>query len=164
MEPAATAVQDRRHADTGYGSPLVDEKDRRLIALLRVNPREPTASLARKAGLSRSTVYDRLQRLKDTGVVLGYSLRVSPQVPKALISAYMFVTILGPMNERILRGLDRILRVERTETVSGPMDLIVTVGANNTNELDQLRSQIEAIHGVRSVATVVVLAEKLARS
>ena len=46
-------------------------KDEELIALLRVNAREPVASLARKLGLSRTTVQDRLRRLEQQGVIAG---------------------------------------------------------------------------------------------
>jgi DNA-binding Lrp family transcriptional regulator len=47
----------------------VTAKDEELIALLKVDAREPVAALARKLGLSRTTVQDRLRRLEETGVI-----------------------------------------------------------------------------------------------
>ena len=39
------------------------EKDEALLGLLRLNAREPVASLARKLGVSRTTVQDRLRQI-----------------------------------------------------------------------------------------------------
>ena len=49
----------------------MDERDHALINLLERNAREPVSSLARKLGLSRSTVQDRLTRLESSGVIKG---------------------------------------------------------------------------------------------
>ena len=43
------------------------DTDAKLVALLRANAREPTASLARKLGLARSTVQERIARLERDG-------------------------------------------------------------------------------------------------
>ena len=45
----------------------ITAKDEELIALLKVDSREPVASLARKLGLSRTTVQDRLQAAGGDG-------------------------------------------------------------------------------------------------
>ena len=55
----------------------MDAKDRSLIALLRANARESTASLARKLGVARSTVQERLTRLEKDGTIAGYTVRVA---------------------------------------------------------------------------------------
>jgi len=52
------------------------DADAKLIDLLRANAREPTASLARKLGLARSTVQERLARLEREGIVKGYTVRL----------------------------------------------------------------------------------------
>ena len=48
-----------------------DQIDRDLIALLQANARESTANLARKLGVARTTVVERLARLERDGVVVG---------------------------------------------------------------------------------------------
>ena len=44
------------------------DTDTKLLDLLRANAREPTASLARKLGLARSTVQERIARLEREGI------------------------------------------------------------------------------------------------
>ena len=53
--------------------PLLDAKDLALLALLRENARAPTAELARKLKLSRTTVQSRMERLQRQRVIAGYT-------------------------------------------------------------------------------------------
>src|SRR5690606_4991678 len=50
----------------------VSDSDERLLALLRENARCSTAELARRLGLSRTTVQSRIDRLEKQGVIRGY--------------------------------------------------------------------------------------------
>ncbi len=49
----------------------MSDRDEELLGLLKLNAREPVASLARKLGVSRTTVQDRLKRLETSGVIGG---------------------------------------------------------------------------------------------
>ena len=53
--------------------------DQQLLSLLRENARAPTAELARRLGLSRTTVQSRIERLERQGVITGYTVRVSEE-------------------------------------------------------------------------------------
>ncbi len=59
------------------------DTDEKLIALLKANAREPTASLARKLGLARSTVQERLARLEREGIVRGYTVMLGAEAASA---------------------------------------------------------------------------------
>ena len=54
----------------------LDDLDRRLIGLLRDDARLPSAALARRLGVSRGTVQNRIDRLIASGVVLGFTARL----------------------------------------------------------------------------------------
>src|SRR3546814_17811267 len=54
----------------------LDQKDRQLLALLAEDARLPLTTLAQRIHLSRSATRERLQRLEDTGIILGYTVRV----------------------------------------------------------------------------------------
>ncbi len=56
-----------------------DEIDQNLLTLLRENARRPVADLARRLGLARTTVQARIERLETSGVISGYTLRISAQ-------------------------------------------------------------------------------------
>jgi DNA-binding Lrp family transcriptional regulator len=67
------------------------DADARLIELLRANAREPTASLARKLGLARSTVQERLARLERDGVVRGYTVRLADEAQAGRLRAVVMI-------------------------------------------------------------------------
>ena len=52
----------------------LDATDHALLALLRDNAREPVAALARRLGLSRTTVQSRLERLERQRVISNISI------------------------------------------------------------------------------------------
>ena len=58
----------------------MDDIDQQLLALLRENARATTSDLARKLGLSRTTVQSRIDRMERSGVVIGYTVRTSATI------------------------------------------------------------------------------------
>ena len=56
----------------------MDGTDRELISLLRKDARTPIAALASKLKISRGTVSNRLRKLEDEQVIVGYGLRLRP--------------------------------------------------------------------------------------
>jgi DNA-binding Lrp family transcriptional regulator len=93
----------------------MDDRDRELIAMLRENARAPTALIARRLGLSRTTVQARLERLERSGVIAGYGVRLSDDVERGLIRAHVLVTILPKTAPRIETELDRIGALDGVE-------------------------------------------------
>ena len=55
----------------------LDALDQQLLALLRVKARTTNATLARKLGVSRGTIANRIARLEASGVIVGYSVHIS---------------------------------------------------------------------------------------
>ena len=66
---------------------ILDELDRRLIALLRVDGRAPISSIAAKLHVSRGTAQNRLDRLVASGVILGFTVRVRTDVEPGAVRA-----------------------------------------------------------------------------
>jgi Lrp/AsnC family leucine-responsive transcriptional regulator len=65
----------RRTGDAG----AIDDTDRRLLAELQQDARTSLAELGRRVGLSPPAVADRLKRLSDDGIVLGYRAEIDPR-------------------------------------------------------------------------------------
>jgi DNA-binding Lrp family transcriptional regulator len=55
------------------------DTDRQLISLLRKDARMNVAALAARLGVSRGTVSNRLRKLEDAHVIVGYSVRLRPE-------------------------------------------------------------------------------------
>lgn len=143
---------------------MTTRKDDQLIALLRLNAREPVAALARKLGLSRSTVQDRLRRLEAEGVIAGYSLRLGEELRQGGIRCWMTLEIEPGRAGDVTRALMRRPEVEMLHTVSGKFDVVALVRSASAEEMDKLLDHVGLIPGVTRTESAVILSTKLDRT
>ncbi|MDE1940189.1 MAG: Lrp/AsnC family transcriptional regulator [Alphaproteobacteria bacterium] len=136
--------------------------DAKLIALLRANAREPTASLARKLGLARSTVQERIARLEREGTIKGYTVKLSEDVPGRL-KAVVMISTDPKQADRVGAELRKLTEVRSLAAVSGASDLIATVEGEGPARLDAALDRIGRIHGVARTVSSIVLSEKFSR-
>lgn len=54
----------------------IDKKDIEIISCLRKNSREKLKKIARTVGLPISTVYDRIRKMEELGVIKSYSCMI----------------------------------------------------------------------------------------
>jgi DNA-binding Lrp family transcriptional regulator len=141
----------------------LDDTDRALLALLRENARAPTAELARRLGISRTTVQSRLQRLERRRAVVGYTVVVPDEAEAALVRAHVLITLAPRQTAAIDAALRRIPEVRVLHSVSGPFDLIAIVAAGSIGELDALIDRIGALDGVERTTSAIVLATRIQR-
>ena len=142
---------------------MLTPKDEELIALLRVNAREPVASLARKLELSRTTVQDRLRRLEEKGAIAGYTLKLSRDVVSHGISAMVTVSVEPRRQIEVAKTIGKLPQVETLHTVSGKFDLVAQVKTATAEDMDRLIDQIGIISGVTEIETAVILSTKVDR-
>ncbi len=141
----------------------MDETDRALLALLSENARLPTATLARRLGLARTTVQARLERLERSGAIAGYTLRAGPALRPPL-RATVLVSIEPRSGPAVLARLKSLPGVEAVHTTSGRVDLIVQLSAESTEALDETLDRIGETRGVKGSESLIHLATKLDRT
>lgn len=137
-------------------------QDRKLLALLRVNARESTASLARTLGLSRTTVQSRIERLERDGSIAGYTLR-EPDGRSSALSALVLLNVSARRAERVVRELKSFPSVTALRAVSGAFDYVATVDADTAAELDAELDRIGVLEGIERTQTLVVLSTRFER-
>lgn len=141
----------------------IDETDEALIALLSQNARLPVATLARKLKLARSTVQARLERLEESGVITGYTVRVSEALRQSRIRATALLQIEPTTLPAVLARLKALPEVTSAHTASGRFDLIVTLAAPSTERLDEVLDSIGDVPGVRSSESLIHLSTRIER-
>jgi DNA-binding Lrp family transcriptional regulator len=141
----------------------MDEIDQALIARLRENARAPTAQLARGLGLSRTTVQSRMERLERTGVVTGYSVRLSDAHERGQIHAYVMVMVAPKQAASVAAAVRRMPQVRLLQSVSGPFDMIALAAAPSAADMDALIDAIGALDGVERTTSSIVLSTKIDR-
>jgi DNA-binding Lrp family transcriptional regulator len=141
----------------------ISEKDRELLALLSENARMPVAELARRLGLSRTTVQARLERLEGQGVIAGYAVRLSDAYERGLVRAHVMITIAPKALSQVTAELNAIREVAALYSVNGPYDLIAIIAAPSIAELDRLIDRIGELSGVERTLSSIILSTRIAR-
>jgi DNA-binding Lrp family transcriptional regulator len=135
----------------------MDSVDRQLISLLRDDARTPVATLAKQLGVARGTVQNRLAKLEAEGIIVGYTVRLRPQVEQHHIRAFMTVAVEGNRTEIVLRGLRGNPNVVALHTTNGRWDLVAELRTDNLEEFDRVLRQIGLMEGIASTETSLLL-------
>jgi|SRR5580693_1041198 DNA-binding Lrp family transcriptional regulator len=136
---------------------VVDALDQRLIALLRADGRAPIAQIAAALHVSRGTAQNRLDRLIQAGVILGFTVRVRPDIDERLIRALMTIQLAGKTTTAVIARLRGIPEIRALHTTNGTWDLIAEIGVDTLPDLDRALGTIRAIDGIRSSETSILL-------
>ncbi|CAI9120087.1 Lrp/AsnC family transcriptional regulator [Brytella acorum] len=139
-----------------------DPTDRALLDLLRRNARLPAATLARRLGMSRTTLQGRMDRLERQGAILGYT--ISEPASSDPVRAFVMITINARRAAQIERDLRGVEGLRELHAVSGPSDLIGQLGADSPESLDQVIDTIGTIEGVERTHSAMILSTKLGRN
>jgi len=144
-------------------NPVLDATDRALLALLRDDSRTPTAELARKLSLSRTTVQSRIERLQRRRVITGFTVTVPDELEADLVRAHVLITLAPRRSAAIEVALRKIAEVRVLHSVSGPFDLIAIVAAASIGELDALIDRIGGLDGVERTTSAILLSTRIER-
>ena len=136
---------------------LLDATDQQLLALLRQNARESIATLATRLGVSRATVTNRLRRLEDEGVVVGYTVRLRPEVASNGLRAWMSIAIEGNDARRVSASLLGEPSVQALHATNGQWDLLAELEVRTLAELSKALERIRLIKGIRHTETSIHL-------
>ena len=132
---------------------MLDDLDHRLIAILRANSRAPVAVLARELGINRSTVTSRIDRLVDTGVIEGFTIRVSNDVDRDAVRGFTTVVSEPNRGQDVVREIRGYPEVEGLHSTTGAWDLVVQLRCRSLSEFDLVLERIRAVPGVRDTQT-----------
>ena len=135
----------------------MDETDHQLIALLRQNARLSVAALAARLGVSRGTVTNRMRRLEDDNVIVGYTVRLRPDVPRSEITAWMSIAVEGNQTRSVIASLLGEPGVATLHDTNGRWDLLAELRAENLQDLAKVLERIRLLKGISNTETSIHL-------
>jgi DNA-binding Lrp family transcriptional regulator len=141
----------------------LNELDRRLLGLLRKDARTPIARLSKFLGISRASIYARLQRLQDSGVIEGFTVRVNPELERRQIRAHVLIKVKGKLARATEKQLHSMPEIMTLHAISGVYDLIAELEAATAGELNELIDRIGELEGVEETTSSILLATKWSR-
>ena len=136
----------------------MDQKDSQLIALLRQDARSSVATLAKKLAVSRGTITNRIRKLEDDGVIVGYSVRLRPEAQPQKIRAWMNVRVEGNQSRAVIASLLGEPSVESLHDTNGRWDILAEIHASDVAALSQVLERVRLIKGISTTETNILLA------
>ena len=135
----------------------MDDTDRQLIAQLRRDARTSIAALASRLKVSRGTVTNRIKRLEDDGTIVGYTVRVRPDVQQNVIRAWMSIAVEGNQTRVVIASLLGEPNVAALHDTNGRWDLLAELRAENLQELAKVLERIRLVKGISNTETSIHL-------
>jgi DNA-binding Lrp family transcriptional regulator len=138
----------------------LDDVDRALLAALQADSRRSFAELAALCHVSRSTAHARVERMRRSGVITGYTIGLDPSALGYAVGALVFLKIRQHDWRRARDAIAAIAGVESLMMCAGEYDLVATVRcADMAAFRDTLLVQLHAIDDVLGSSTAFVLDE-----
>ncbi|MEX3010899.1 Lrp/AsnC family transcriptional regulator [Hoeflea sp. TYP-13] len=138
----------------------MDGTDQKLISALRHNGRAAISDLAVELGVSRATVRTRLERLIESGEILGFSVILRSDAFEQPVRGIMLLSIEGRGTDRIISRLRGMPEITAIHTTNGKWDLVVELATDALSTLDGVLRKIRLIEGISASETNLYLATK----
>ncbi|WP_135505162.1 Lrp/AsnC family transcriptional regulator [Roseovarius aestuariivivens] len=135
----------------------MDDVGRNLISALRHDARASLSDLALTLGVSRTTVKARIDRLRQTGEIVGFSVVLREDTLRDPVRGLMMLGIEGRGTDRIVRQLTGLSAVRAVHSTNGRWDLIVEIGTDTLEACDAVLAQIRRFDGVATSETSLLL-------
>ena len=140
----------------------MDEIDRNILSALELNARISTSDLARKLGIARTTVQSRIDRMEQSGVIRGYTIKLG-QAQQPKLRATVLISFEPHSAPSLLSRIKAIPEVRSAVTTSGRFDMRIELLAQSTDELDNILDTICAAKGVKGSESLIHLSRKIDR-
>jgi len=136
----------------------IDEIDRKILLLLQQDARMTNAAVAAEVGLSAPSVFERIRKLEQRGVIKGYMARVDPAALGKGLTAFIRLTLAD--GEGYATGVEAIADdpdVLECYHVAGEDCFLLKTIVRDPSELDALLKRIRARAPVQRSVTMIAL-------
>ncbi|MGH2812051.1 MAG: Lrp/AsnC family transcriptional regulator [Actinomycetota bacterium] len=138
----------------------LDDIDFRLLEVLRNKGRIPMSSLADAVGIGRATTYNRLEKLRASGVLEGFSAQVNAERIGLGISAFIEVSTQQPQLSKFIDEIKDMPQIQYAARVTGGQDVLLLVRVPDIATLrDGILDRLHALPMVSGLRTFLILQE-----
>jgi Lrp/AsnC family leucine-responsive transcriptional regulator len=131
--------------------------DRAILRELAADGRCSFTDLAERVGLSVSAVHQRVKRLEQRGVLLGYGARLDGDEIGLPLSAFISLTPIDPAApDDYPKRLEHLPQIEACYSVAGDASYVLRVRVASPAALEDLLRQIREAANVSTRTTVVL--------
>lgn len=133
----------------------IDEKDQKILSLLKQDARAPFTDIAKKVGMSEAAVRKRVERLRNEGVIKRYTVEV--EIGENVRAAILVSVQPSHPNPSVAQAMKNIPGVELVYEVAGEVDIIAITSGSSIQEVNKYIDEIRRIDGVSKTNSMMVL-------
>ena len=135
----------------------IDEVDRRILQQLRIDCRMSYREIAKKARISVGTALNRIRRMEEAGVILGYSARVDSEKVGYDLTGIAEITVSKGKLIEMEEMISKLPNTCAVYDVTGLTDAIVIAKFHNREELSKFTKTLLSLPFINRTNTQVVL-------
>ena len=139
---------------------LLDDVNLRILTELRDSPRLSMAELARRIGMSAPATTERVQRLQQAGVIVGYHLDIDPAAVGLPVTAFTRVRPMPGSLPKIAELAAELPQVTECYRVTGEDCFIIKLHAP---AIDQLEAVLDRFLVYGNTTTSIVVSTPVPR-
>jgi len=141
---------------------VLNDLDERIVHALAEDARRSYADIGQLVGLSAPAVKRRVDRLRATGAITGFTVRVDPAALGWETEGFVEIYCRSNTSpETIQRGLERYQEVVAASTVTGDADAVAQVFASDMRHFERVLERIAGEPFVERTKSVLVLSPLL---
>mgnify|MGYP001233214853 FL=1 len=136
----------------------IDAIDSKILKILNEDGRASASMIADKVNLSVPAVGDRIKKMQESGVILGFKPVIDSNKMGLDVSAFITVYSESSKNfEKVVLNASKNPNVMKCYTTTGDGSHLLLVKVENTNSLEKLLRKVQEWPGVRRTQTQIVL-------
>jgi len=145
----------------------MDDKDKKIIDVLKENSKLSTQQISKKISIPITTVHNRMKKLEEEGIIKKYTVVLDYKKIGKLISAFVLINVDYKLLKQIKKTQDELTKklklhssVEEASRITGGTDLIIKIRVKDVDELDDFVTKyLRNIDGIDKTQTMVILNE-----
>ena len=135
-----------------------DSIDNKILELLSQDGRKSASNIADEIGLSVPATTDRIKKLQDLGVIIGFKPIINSKEINLDITAFITVYSESSKNfEKVVSNAKVNKNIMKCYTTTGDGSHLLLVKVENTEKLEKLLRTIQSWPGVSRTQTQIVL-------
>jgi Lrp/AsnC family transcriptional regulator for asnA, asnC and gidA len=134
----------------------LDEVDREILRELQRDARLSFKAIAKQVGVSEATIFVRVNKLKEAGVLKGFKAIVDPKAVGKTLTAFILIRAQPKAYPAMLNALKKLEDVYEIYDVTGQYYSVLKARTGGTEDLSRIIDEIGSVEGVAGTETMIV--------
>jgi len=135
----------------------LDDRDLEILLMLKKNAKQSLGKLAQQLEIPKSSVYRRILRLEEEGIIKNYTISVDFERIGCSITSFIWISIQFQTTERsqeeIALDITKIPEVYEIHIITGEYDMLAKVRTKSVQELGEI--VVKSIRNIKGVGKTI---------